>query len=59
MVILVVGIWVWLSGEREMPIERSPKMIAWGSNSVRLIISDGTEINLTSKEPGQTIIDKG
>ena len=58
-VILVVGIWVWLSGEREMPIERSPKMIAWGSNSVRLIISDGTEINLTSKEPGQTIIDKG
>lgn len=34
-------------------------MIAWGSNSVRLIISDGTEINLASKEPGQTIVDKG
>ena len=59
MVILVVGTWVWLSGTHEIPVERPSPMIAFGSNSVRLIISDGTEINLTSKESGQTIIDKG
>lgn len=58
-VILVVGTCVWLSGSREISIERSSQVIAWGNNSVRLIISDGTEIDLTSKEPGQTIIDKG
>lgn len=58
-VILVVSTWVWLSGTREIPVERPSQMIALGSNSVRLIISDGTEINLASKEPGQTIIDKG
>ena len=58
-VILVVGTWVWLSNSPEIPIKRPSPMIAWGSNSVRLIISDGTEINLASKEPGQTIVDKG
>ena len=57
-VILVVGTWVWLSNSPEIPIKRPSPMIAWGSNSVRLIISDGTEINLASKEPGQTIVDK-
>ena len=58
-VILIVGTWVWLSDFHKIPIESPSPMIALGNNSVRLVISDGTEIDLTSKEPGQTIIDKG
>lgn len=58
-VLLVVGIGFWLLTSREISKEMPLQTIAFGSNSVCLVISDGTTIDLAAKEPGQTIIDKG
>ena len=58
-VLLVASIGLWLSTSREISKEMPLQTIAFGNNSVRLVISDGTTIDLAAKEPGQIIIDKG
>ncbi len=58
-ILLVAGTWFWASNTREISREKLIPAIAFGNNSVRLVISDGTRIDLTTQEPGQTIIDKG
>ncbi len=57
--ILFIASWLWVSTSQRSLDERPSQMFTLKNNDIRLIISDGTEINLTSKKLGNTTIDKG